>query len=180
MLKSLGCLTVLILTLSACKKNDAPPAPPPVEYWLVSSMMRETDTIRLTYNADRTVKQVNESAFNDSFKVIYENGRISKFIYLAENVKDLPFQSFKYNGNNLVRIDQYGWNMENKWVVLDYDSLVYKNGRLEEYHQVNGGVRSRCSKLTWEDSNITKEEGFDVDQDIDRPAYINTYAYSDN
>lgn len=175
MLKTLGYLTALILTLSACKKNDAPPAPK-VDYWLVSSMMRETDTIRLTYNTDRTVKQVTESS--DSFKVVYENGRIKQFVFLSENVKNLPYQSFTYKGQDLVRINQYGWNMNDQWVILDYDSLVYKNSRLAEYHQISGGIRSRVNKFTWEGGNITKEEGFDVNLEAEIPAYTNIYTYS--
>lgn len=175
--RNLVYLTVLILTLSACKKKDAPPTPPPVDYWLVSTMMRETDTLRFYYNANRTIKQVTGSA--DSFKVVYENNRIIQFTWLAENVKNLPFQSFKYSGDNLVRISQYGWNLQDQWVVLDYDSLVYKNGRLTECHQISGGVRSRVNKFTWVDKNITKEEGFDVDQETERPVYSNTYTYSE-
>jgi len=176
MLKTIGCLTVLTITLSACRKNNAPPSPP-VDYWLVSSIIRGTDTTRLTYHPNRTVKQVNEA--NDSFSVVYENGRIKQFVYLMENVKNLPFKSFSYNGDHLVRISQYGWNLQNEWVILDYDSLVYKNGNLAEYHQVNGGVRSRVNKFTWEGKNIMKDEGFDVDQEADMPAYVNTYTYAE-
>lgn len=175
MLKTLGCLMVLIIALSACKKKDAP-LTPPIDHWLVSSMIKGTDTIRLSYHSNRTLKQVN--AVNDSFKVVYENGRIRQFVYLMEYVKGLPFRSFIYSGENIVRINQYGWNLQDEWVILDYDSLVYKNGRLAEYHEISGGVRSRVNKFTWEEKNITKEEGFDVNQGADVPAYVNTYTYS--
>ncbi|MRG47057.1 hypothetical protein GFS24_18180 [Chitinophaga sp. SYP-B3965] len=175
-MKTLGCLTVLTITLSACKKKDAPPAPP-IDYWLVSSMIKGTDTTHFFYNSNRTIKQVNE-ANNDSFKVVYENGRIKQFVYLMEYVKGLPFRSFTYSGENIVRINQYGWNLQDQWVILDYDSLVYKNGRLAEYHEISGGIRSRVNKFTWEEKNIIKEEGFDVDQGTDIPAYVNTYTYA--
>lgn len=175
MLKTFGRLMVLIITLSACKKKDAPPAPP-IDHWLISSIMQETDTIHFSYHSNRTVKQINEA--NDSFKVVYENGRIGQFVYLMEYVKGLPFKSFIYSGENIVRINQYGWNLQNEWVILDYDSLVYKNGRLAEYHEISGGIWSRVNKFTWEEKNITKEEGFDVDQGTDIPAYVNTYTYA--
>jgi hypothetical protein len=176
MLKTIGCLTVMALTLSACRKKDTPPAPP-VDHWLISSIIRGTDTTRLTYHSNRTVKQVNEA--NDSCRIVYENGRIKQFVYLMEYVKDLPFKSFSYNGDNIVRISQYGWNLQDEWVILDYDSLVYKSGRLAEYHQISGGVRSRVNKFTWEGKNIIKEEGFDVNQDVDIPVYMNTYTYAE-
>lgn len=184
MKKTLFSVLAIACLFSACSKDDKTDETPPVETeWLLDHIIRDEDTVRLTYHTDGTVKQFarysSNGGWNDSTRLEYTNGRITKFLLMEADGTTRIDRAFVYNGEQLARIDYYNFVSGTEVEVTDHDSIVYKDGKLAECHRINGTFRNSFSKYTWENGNIVKEELFSVINDQPVPDAITTYTYSD-
>lgn len=174
-----------IACLSACTKDDEKEEVPPVpdEYQL-TTLIRDIDSVQFTYNTDGTVKQFAQfsriGGFDDSTRVLYSNGKLSKFMLLeADGTATRTDIAFIYSGEQLIHIDYYNFGNDGTWQVTDHDSLVYKEGKLAECHRINGNFRNSFSKYTWENGNLVKDEQFSVINDQEVEDFYYSYTYSD-
>lgn len=175
-------MAIACLMAACSKKND--PDTPPVEEKIISRIMAEKDTVRFVYNAERMVTQVHEygmdgtNPYHDSLQVVYEGGKVGKFrIWFMEELRN--DRTFEYSGAQLVRINYYNMVGPDELAITDHDSLVYKNGKLAEFHRIYGNVRSAVTKLTWDQDNVIKAEGYSVNQETETLEATVIYTYND-
>lgn len=169
---------------SACSKKDTPgDITIPEKAWLLDRIVNEEDSVQLFYNADATVKQFarfsQTGGWNDSTRLEYANGKVSKFLLYEVEGGTRPDRFFTYNGDQLVRIDYYNFVDATEIEVTDHDSLVYNNGKLAECHHINGDFRNSFSVYTWENGNIVKEEQFSVVTGPPVADLVITYTYNE-
>ncbi|QEH41085.1 hypothetical protein [Chitinophaga sp. XS-30] len=174
-------LLALTMLFSACSKNDGDNDPQ--HNWQLSRIMMDHDTVRFSYNADGTIKQVNEygsdaGSYSDSLQIIWQNGKISAINEYEGGVAQ-PDMVFVYTGDQVKEIQHYRDGVLSGAV----DSIVYKDNKISEIHYFNNeGVRSYYHKLTWTGNNVTRDEYYAYNFDgtgILTLQYITDYTYSD-
>lgn len=153
--------------LSACSKKDNPDDTAPVQQeWLLDHLVRNEDSVQLSYNTDGTIKKFarysSNGGWDDSTQVEYAMGKISKFLLIDWEGGTRTDRAFVYSADQLVRIDYYNYVSGTEVEVTDHDSLVYENGKLAECHHINGTWRNSFSKFTWQNGDIVKEERFSM------------------
>lgn len=153
--------------LSACSKDkNTDDAPPVQQEWLLDHLVRNEDSVQLSYNTDGTVKKFarysSNGGWDDSTQVEYAMGKISKFLLIDWEGGTRTDRAFVYAADQLVRIDYYNYVSGTEVEVTDHDSLVYENGKLAECHHINGTWRNSFSTFTWQNGDIVKEEQFSM------------------
>ena len=173
---------VILSTVYGCSKNDDPGATPepPADTYVVTRMTAGTDSLVLSYNEDGLVTKFSdwEGSFADSFEVKYNDKGLSEFKYFALTGIRTDRQ-FVYEGDHLIAINYFNTDLDGQLVITDKDSLVYKDGKLAEYHEISGGMRNAVYKLTWLGDNVEKAEFFLVAGAMEIPMHATTYAYSE-
>ena len=173
---------VLLSTVYGCSKNDDPGTTPelPVDTYVVTRVTAGTDSLVLSYNEDGLVTKFSEweGSYADSFEVKYNEKGLSEFKYFALTGIRTDRQ-FVYEGDHLAIVNYFNTDPGGNLVITDKDSLVYKDGKLAEYHEISGGMRNAVYKLTWLGDNVEKAEYFLVAGTTEIPMTVTTYDYSD-
>lgn len=171
-----------LATLYGCSKKDNDNTTPelPPDRYLVTRITGENDSLVLTYGEDGLVTKFAEweGPLADSFEVSYSDKGLSEFKYFALTGKRTD-RRFVYDDKNLVAVNYYSTDNNGQLVITDKDSLVYKDGKLSEYHEISGGMRNVVYKLTWLGDNVDKAEYFLVYNGAEIPVDVTTYAYTD-
>lgn len=174
-------LLALTMLFSACSKNDGDNDPQ--HNWQLSRIMMDHDTVRFSYNADGTIKQVNEYGadagfYSDSLQIVWQNGKISAINEYEDGIA-LPDQAFIYTGDQVKEIQYY----QDGALSGAVDSIVYTDNKISEIHHFNNeGVHTYYHKLTWTGNNVTQEEYYAYNFDgtgMLRLQYTTTYTYGD-
>lgn len=174
----------LLNLLFACSKKDKVETVPelPPEKIVVARITEGNDSLVMKYDNEGRVIRFADWTGNtaDSFEVAYLGGSryISEFKFFAFSEKRID-RKFVYDGIVLTGVNYYNLGSNGEPVITDKDSLVYKDGRLAEYHEISGGVRSSVYKLTWQYNDVSKAEYFLVNGNTEIPVSVNTYAYND-
>ncbi|MBO9155170.1 hypothetical protein ACFOTA_23370 [Chitinophaga sp. GCM10012297] len=171
-----------LATLYGCsKKNDDNTTPElhPDKY-VVTRVTGENDSLVLVYNEAGLVSKFSqwEGAMADSFEVSYSDKGLSEFKYFALTGKRTD-RRFVYDDKGLIAVNYYNMDNNGQLIITDKDSLVYKDGKLSEYHEISGGMRNVVYKLTWLGVNVDKVEYFLVNSGTEIPVSVTTYAYGD-
>jgi hypothetical protein len=173
---------VILSTVYGCSKNDDPATTPelPADTYIVTRVTAGTDSLVLSYNEDGLVTKFSDwtGGIADSFEVKYNEKGLSEFKYFALTGIRTDRQ-FVYEGDHLAIINYYNPDLDGQLVITDKDSLVYKDGKLAEYHEISGGMRNAVYKLTWLGDNVEKAEFFLVAGTTEIPMSVTTYDYSD-
>lgn len=168
MKKTLLSITVVVLLFAGC--NDKDDTTPKAEKWYISKSIEKRgsgnadDTTVVTYNADNTVKEFSSGSGIDyqASGPVYEGGKIIR-IQEKRSEQGTPGTraSFVYTGDQLTRINNFGFDGDrNEWYDQSYDSLVYKNGKLSEFYELEKTGYALFFRLTWEGSNVKTVERY--------------------
>jgi hypothetical protein len=164
MKKLIPCLLGCVCLLAACSKKDQPaPEEKPAAGLVVSRLFSKTDTTDFMYDAEGMLKKFRHRSLllpmgPDSTQVVLTGGRVTALnIWAMGELEVRSDRSFQYNTDgSLARISYYNMVSETELAITDYDSLVYKQGKLAEYYIVNGGQRNELYRLTWEKDNVAR------------------------
>ncbi|MGN7720906.1 hypothetical protein [Chitinophaga sp. 22620] len=180
MKKALLGIALLNLLCACSKKSDERTTPElPPEKIILTRILDGNDSLVLKYDGRGIVTRVADWTGNaaDSFEVIYDTKGFSEFQFFAFGQKRTD-RRFVYDGNWLVAVNYYNMGTNGEPVITDKDSLVYKNAKLAEYHEISGGVRGGVHKLTWQGDDVSKVEYFLVNGGTEIPVSVNTYTYT--
>lgn len=151
-------LTAMALIFAACKKDDASP-----ETYYLSKIIEVgedgNDTTFISYNADNTFKELYSSAGDEFYGEgpAYEGGKIVAIMERSSfNPTSHKTKSFVYTGNNVTRVNYWSTQDGQTTPASIYDSLVYVNGKLSEFHHADVNMDGYSTKyvLTWEGDNV--------------------------
>jgi hypothetical protein len=190
MKKLLLSVAALAVLFTACKDDDANPAPQPTKLFL--DLVRGNDTITVTYNASKKIalysyldaRGAGRSYYNEP---VYENNRIVKINSADESPTALLLaQSFDYNAaGNIERTKFY----DDDGTIYRYDSVAYDNaGRLSALYaseEGKGGIATLAFNekyaFVWDNKgNITKQYVMEIVDGVEtKDTVTTTYTYDD-
>lgn len=167
-------ISAFVLLLSACKKDDAAPE----GEWQLSKFTsieveRKDTTVTLVgYNADKTVKELIESGTEDgvpwnySLQSVYEGNKLVSFRE-SDNEDPAPrtTDAIVYNGDKVARIDYYGFNGDDQWVITGTYEMTYNaQGKVSAITRksVPASEYESIYKLTWDGENVKSMTVFNV------------------
>jgi hypothetical protein len=190
MKKLLFSAAALAVLFVACKDDDTNPTPQTTKLFL--NLVRGTDSISVTYNANNKIARLDladnrvggHPYFNEA---VYENNRLVKLNYSDESPTALHLaQSYDYNAaGHVERIKFY----EEDGTPGGYDSLAYDNaGHLVAIYTGNGPVGGATDlnfnekfAFVWDSKgNITKEYVIPITDGVEtKDSVTTTYTYDD-
>lgn len=190
MKKLLFSAAALAVLFAACKDDDTNPTPQTTKLFL--NLVRGTDSISVTYNANNKIVRLDladnrvggHPYFNEA---VYENNRLVKLNYSDESPTALHLaQSYDYNAaGHVEKIKFY----EEDGTLGGYDSLTYDNtGRLAALYTGNGSVGGTTGlnfhekyAFLWDSKgNITKQYVIPITDGVETKDTVTTvYTYDD-
>jgi hypothetical protein len=153
-MKYFWCLIAFVLPFIACNKQNPPEPISRLAGWAV----RGSDTVKVVYNPDNTVKQLQKQAFWTNF--FYEGGMLVKKENVSRSANLSYREDYWYKEGKLVRVDYHSF--QTFPVVFDHDSLVYNaENKLAEVHKITREGQSDLITKTvhvmeWEGDNIRR------------------------
>lgn len=162
------------LFLMACKKDDAAPQ----EEWYLSKFTSveagdtDTTTTSLKYSDASVLTELKESgvdgnaAYSLISQPVLEGGKLVKIMASDLNsTTPVIKNSFVYTGNAVTRINEYGFNALQEWVIAEYYEITYN-----AQQKIDKMVRKSTSntdyatvyKLTWDGENVKSMTAFNV------------------
>jgi hypothetical protein len=174
MKRTLLSIAAFVLLLSACKKDDAAPA----EEWILTKFTnvdverQDTITTSLKYNISSVLSELTESGadWDQPYSItsypVFEGSRLTKIMESDLEVTTPAIRnSFEYTGNNVTRINTYGFDQAQEWTIEEYFEVLYNSqNKISELRRKSVASPEYVTlyKLTWENENVKSMTVFNV------------------
>jgi hypothetical protein len=174
MKRTLLSIAAFVLLLSACKKDDAAPA----EEWILTKLThvdverQDTVTTSLKYNTSSVLSELTESGadgdqpYSFTSYPVFEGSKLTKIMESDLEVTTPAIRnSFEYTGNNVTRINTYGFDQAQEWNIEEYYEVLYNaQDKISELRRksVTAPDYAAIYKVTWENENVKSVTTFNV------------------